>query len=153
METRARGSRGHYELVGRRARSVYIASWGAALVLSIAVIAVPVSGDGLVVRLLGFVMALGAGWLLFRLIGWATIDLYDDSVVIRGIFRTSRMVVADIDRFLTVEGLNDVNEAACALAVRTRNGTIRVFSDFSSRDEGTSPVAQLVDELNSRIAA
>jgi hypothetical protein len=146
-------SRQHYQLVGAWARFVYMFCGAVVVVLGVAMVLAPVSNNAVVAHAVGFAMAIFAGWFLLRLFRWATIDLYEDSVVIRGIFRTARMAVADIDRFVMVQGVNDVDEPASALAVRARNGTTTIFPDFSSSDEETAPITQLVDQLNHWIAA
>lgn len=138
----------HHEYVGRAWRSVYALCWGIVLVLGIAMVFVPVSNDASVVRALGVVIAVAACWFLVRLPGWTTLDLAGDTIVIRGLFRTSRLSVADIEKFVIVKGADEHEEPSSALAVFMRTGGVTVFPDFSSQHEGKLSVVKLVDELN-----
>jgi hypothetical protein len=153
MRARTVRARQHFEFLGRAARSVYTFCWGVVFVVGVAMMFVDVSRDAAVVRVIGIVIAIAAGWLFVRSFVWATIDLYPDAVVVRGFLKTSRIAVADIDSFTLVKGVDASDEPATALAVRTRDGRTRVFSDLAKRDSGTPYVAHLVDRLNESLVA
>ena len=90
--------------------------------------------------------------MLVRSARWGTIDINEDSVVLRGLFRTTQLTRSGIDRFLVVPGLDYADAPADALALKTSAGEILVFSDFTSGPDARSFSAdRLALELNGRL--
>lgn len=144
-------SRYHFERHSIRERSVLVACWAVLFALGVVTAVAPVSHDPLTVHAVGIAVACATGFLLERSVRWATIDIYEDSVVLRGLIRTTKLDRTRIDRFLVVPGLDFRAAPAVALAVKSKGGETRVFNDFASALDARSFSAEgLALELNAR---
>lgn len=145
-------SRYHFERHTTRERSVLVACWAVLFALGVVTALAPVSNDPLTVHAIGIAIACATGFLLVRSVRWATIDIYEDSVILRGLIRTTKLDRTRIDRFLVVAGLDYRAAPAVALAVKSTVGETRVFNDFASALDARSFSAEsLVLELNARL--
>ncbi len=147
-------SRYHYTRYGVGTRAVFTLCWAVLLALCLAIAVAPVSNDSALVHGVGITAAVASCFFLGRATRWSTVDVYADAVVIRGMWRSTRVALDEVDRCFLTSGVNDVGHRAKALAVRTRAGATRFFDDlWSADDDGGTSVAKVADELNRWVAA
>jgi len=142
----------HFIRPGMAVRVVFIMCWAVIAAFGIATILVPPRHDPAIVRGIGIVMAVVPSFILIRSFRAATIDIYPDAVVVRGLVRTSKLSLSDVAAFATVPRVNLWGIPGNALALRLRNGRMKVFGEFwsSHKTHGFS-VDKLVEELNREI--
>jgi hypothetical protein len=110
--------------------------------------------NSIAVAVVGAAMALASAFVIYRLARSLSIEVYAESVVVRGLVRTLKLSRSDIARFIVEPGTNAEDEAASALAVRARNGRVTVFVDFrSDSTAGGISVESLAEQLNRLVAA
>lgn len=143
-----------YHLYSRRTRAVFVACWGLIAVLGATMVLLVNQEGSIGPPVVGALIAIAGGFVAYRLVRSLSIEVYPDSVVVRGLTRTRRLSRPDIERFIAQSGTNAEDEAASALAVRTRDGKVTVFVDFcSDTAAGGLSVERLAEQLNRVVAA
>lgn len=135
-------------------RVVFIMCWAVMAAFGIATILVPPRHDPAIVRGIGIVMTVVPGFFLVRSFRAATIDIYPDTVVVRGLVRTTKLTLAEVAAFAPVPRVNLWGIPGYALALRLRDGRTKVFGEFwsSHRTDGFS-VEKVAEELNGELAS
>ena len=146
--------RDHVQWQPARTRFVLAGCWALLLAIGIATSLIPVSTDPLAVHAVGILIAAASAYFLVRSFRWATIDLDGRAVVVRGIWRTKRLELEEIDRFLAVRGDGGSAGPTAALAVRTRTGRTVVFDDIWGGPGARGlTVERLSEELNRALSS
>lgn len=143
-----------YQRRSRAERSIQTASSAALCLVAAGLVIQPGRDDPELVRGVGALLALLALFAAVRSLRWGTIAVYPDLVRIRGFLQTATLPRSDIVGFTVEDGLNENEQPATALAVKTRAGDTKVFADFRSDEhEGGFSAQALADQLNLWIAA
>jgi hypothetical protein len=137
-----------YDQAGRLTRSSNVAGWFLLSLLGIASAVFAPSQDRWAVRVVGVAVVVIGGFFTVRLLRWQTIDVTPRRVVLRGLLRTTKLAVADIDRFVVVAPSETPSSKAKALAVRTRDGKTIELDDFSGQGSDAGSIEVLVERLN-----
>ena len=138
-----------YKRYARGILFAYVACWAVILGLGVALVIVPVNHDALAVRGVGVLLAAAGAVFIQQSLRWATIDVRSDSILVHELFHTSRLRVADIERFVVVRNIFSSNPHARGLAVRMRGGESMLLGDFSNDGlDGDYSIDDLVAHLN-----
>jgi hypothetical protein len=137
-----------YDQVGRLTRWLNVTCWFVLTLLGIGLVLFAAPHDQWTVRLVGTAAAIIAGFFTVRLFRSQTIDVSGHGVVLRGLLRTTKVAVADIDRFVVLVPNDAPTSRTQALAVRTRSGNTIEFDDFSSEGAEANSIERLVERLN-----
>lgn len=141
----------HYERHGRLVRFAYAACGAVILLVGVGLVVVK-TVDPFAVHAVGAVIAALGFFFGFRSLQLATIDVGPGTVVVHGLLTTSKLPVAEIERFLVVRDVASSSDRARILAVRTTNSKTIILEDFSNdgTDRGFS-VEVLAAGLNTDI--
>ena len=142
----------HYERHGRLVRFAYAACGAVILLVGVGLVIVKTDVDPFAVHAVGAVIAALGFFFGFRSLQLATIDVGPGTVVVHGLLTTSKLPVAEIERFLVVRDVASSSDRARILAVRTTNSKTIILEDFSNdgTDRGFS-VEVLAAGLNADI--
>lgn len=143
-----------YHVYSQRTRALYVLCWALIAATGVALILLVNIEGSVAAAVLGALMALVAGFVTYRLVRSLSIEVYADSVVVRGLMRTRKLGRSEIEGFMAAAGTNAEEEAASALAVRTRDGRVTIFVDFRSDiAAGSVSIERLAEQLNRVVAA
>jgi thiol:disulfide interchange protein len=141
-----------YDQVGRLTRWLNATCGFLLTLLGIALVLFAPAQDQWAVRLVGIAAAAVAGFLMVRWLRSQTIEVTGHRVVLRGLLRTAKLAVADIDHFVVVVQNDAPASRTKALAVRTRDGKTIEFDDFLSDGSDANSIDRLVELLNQDVA-
>jgi hypothetical protein len=114
--------------------------------------AVPPARD-VIVHGMGVALLLVSCFFLFRSVRMATIDVRADSVVVGEFARSRRFALSSVDSFVVVPRVNMWGIPGSALALRMRDGEVRVFGEFWSRQNASGfSVEKGAERLNEWVA-
>jgi hypothetical protein len=135
-------------------RLFFIATWALFVALTVGSALAPARDHPAIVHGIGVALLLVCCFFFLRSFRMATIDVRADSVVV-GQFATSRkFALSNIDRFVVVPRVNMWGIPGNGLALRMRDGRVRIFGEFWSRQNARGfSVEKGAEQLNGWVAS